>query len=421
MGALNCSPAGVAIPTEGDLSPTRAERFASSSNLAGATQRATSAEWGARQRGLESALLAAEAAAAPPMSAVDAAECARRRVAAQAAHDPARAFDTPLACAAPFLATSDVVAAGAVASVWNAAAPHYVRRLVLPPVLPPHVELPATPEPAWRRRKRDAADSARRGGGATQRLLRAATSDGDAARGATKGERATASELARYFVRRFPHLTTLDFGVRATTFDAFTLGSPRTPAAVGGVGVDSATIVACARWCPCLTSLSATGCLELGDDAVAALVRHCPRLEHISVCRCRRLTSRSVTLLAVRCGTRLKSLDVSRCRKVDDEAAIAVAAHCPHLESLSIACCVAISSAALVCVAKGCGQLRNIDCAWCPQLTDGAVEAMGQHLAHLECLSVRGCSELTQGALAGLRRRGVAVLDFSTAPPLLAG
>ena len=331
MGALNCSPAGFAIPAEGDLSPVRTECFASSSNEAGATQRGASTEWSARQRGLESALLKAEAAPVPAMSAADAAECARRRAEAQTAWDPAPACIIPLASAAAFLSTCDVIGAGAVARAWNLHAPLYVHSLAFPPVLAPHAELPATPEPEWRRRKRHAADGARRGGGATRQILRAADL------------KSYAAHDVRDLVRRLPRLTTLDFGVPATAYY---------PPVTGGDGVDSATVIYCARWCPSLTRLSAAGCLELGDDAIAAVIVHCPLLEHVSLSRCRRLTSRSVTLLAVRCGARLQSLDVSRCRKVDDDAVLALAAHCPLLETLSIACCVGISTAAIVFVAK---------------------------------------------------------------------
>ena len=165
-----------------------------------------------------------------------------------------------------------------------------------------------------------------------------------------------------------------------------------------------------------LQELSVSGCSLLTDAGIKALVEHAPHLHFLDVTRCPALTDTSLmTLASLRltglvcyanaslsaygrlrashlrrldctgsrgvdgvsiakiaraAAAKLEILNLSWCVAVDDEAPLALGAHCPNLTWLSLHGNRNVSDAGIDALSTGCLKLTSLDVSGCSQVTD---------------------------------------------------
>lgn len=94
-----------------------------------------------------------------------------------------------------------------------------------------------------------------------------------------------------------------------------------------------------------LSQLSLAGCTALTDRALVAIARMCPNLRSLSLAGCSQsgLTSGGLAYLALHC-TQLEQVRLGGCSQLTSTAVLALAENCPQLQVLTLVRCGRVRS-----------------------------------------------------------------------------
>ncbi|XP_021760795.1 EIN3-binding F-box protein 1-like [Chenopodium quinoa] len=114
-------------------------------------------------------------------------------------------------------------------------------------------------------------------------------------------------------------------------------------------GVTNAGLLAIARGCPSLKSLSLWNVSSIGDEGLSEVAKECHMLE---------------------------KLDFSQCPSITNKGLIAIAENCPNLTTLSIESCPRIGNDSMQAIAQGCPKLESISIKDCPLVGDQGLASL---------------------------------------------
>jgi hypothetical protein len=169
-------------------------------------------------------------------------------------------------------------------------------------------------------------------------------------------------------LRVYPDGRPRSFGLDRVTKQMPRLESLAAPSAA--LSVDE--LVAVARQCPLLTSLTLSSCTisrpaaaGAGNDVAEAVnLRefpiHCPRLQQLRLTECDRAVDDALLLAVARGCPDLRVLNVDMCTQVTDAGVNAIATACHNLEFLAIAGCVMTTNAAITQLLAHCPFLQEL-------------------------------------------------------------
>jgi len=157
------------------------------------------------------------------------------------------------------------------------------------------------------------------------------------------------------------------------------------------------------RWCPKMTVLDVSGCIQIQTLQALLKSKHCTKLTTIKMASCTRCTDDDLTAMIPLLVPKFKAFDVSGCTKIGDGTAKALAKHCPGLKKLNMRGVSNLSDAAIVPLAKACQQLQWLNFDGCRFITDAAMAALS-HCAGLTHLDVSGCKQVTDRGVIKLAR-----------------
>ncbi|XP_074273972.1 EIN3-binding F-box protein 1-like [Silene latifolia] len=108
-------------------------------------------------------------------------------------------------------------------------------------------------------------------------------------------------------------------------------------------GVTNFGLLAIARGCPSLRSLSIWNVMNVGDEGLFEISKECHKLEKLDLCSCPSFTNKGLT---------------------------AIAEGCPNLVAFSVESCPNIGNNSIKAIGKGCLKLRSIIIKKCPLVDD---------------------------------------------------
>ena len=119
-----------------------------------------------------------------------------------------------------------------------------------------------------------------------------------------------------------------------------------------------------------LTNVILDKCIRLTGDSIMALARICPNLITLSLCSCDTINSSSLTAVAKTC-TKLTNLflDFTMAGQLEDEPIIAVAENCTQLTTLSLKGCEELTDISVLAVARNLHELVALDLQACEEIT----------------------------------------------------
>lgn len=162
-------------------------------------------------------------------------------------------------------------------------------------------------------------------------------------------------------------------------------------------------LVELSRWCPKMTVLDVSGCVQIQTLQALLQSKHCTKLATIKMASCTRCTDEDLTAMIPFLVPKFKAFDLSGCTKIGDGTAKALAKHCPGLRKLNMRGVSNLSDAAIVALATACQNLEWLNFDGCRFITDEAMAALSQCVG-LTHLDVSGCKQVTDRGVIKLVR-----------------
>ncbi|EEF37946.1 grr1, plant, putative [Ricinus communis] len=103
-------------------------------------------------------------------------------------------------------------------------------------------------------------------------------------------------------------------------------------------GVTNLGLMAIARGCPSLRSLSLWDVPSVADEGLFEVAKECHLLEKLDLCNCPSITNKGLIAIAENCSN-LISLNIESCPKIGNEGIQAIGKFCNKLQSISIKDC----------------------------------------------------------------------------------
>ena len=168
------------------------------------------------------------------------------------------------------------------------------------------------------------------------------------------------------------------------------------------------SIMAMARGCPKLQTLSLANSQWVSDQSVAFLAERCRELRSLCLHGCNRVTDEAIKAIANSCPD-LEKLDIAGRRssgtygtlpysKITDESFITVGQKCSKLVSISITNSN-VTDIGIAALASGCPQLRTFSANYCPSMSTAGITALSHGCKELRTINLRDCGRITDDCL----------------------
>jgi hypothetical protein len=141
------------------------------------------------------------------------------------------------------------------------------------------------------------------------------------------------------------------------------------------------------------------------DVGLQDLIEKCSKLEHVDLRGCKRVTNMAVSLLAQKCGQKLKTLVLHSC-ELGDEALRSIGQHCVILETLDVHRCIGITDEGILSLMTGEGNvnktLKHLDLSNL-NINDASLKFIKDSSpSKLTTLDLRSCKNITGPGLREL-------------------
>lgn len=164
--------------------------------------------------------------------------------------------------------------------------------------------------------------------------------------------------------------------------------------------INDVGIIAIAKGCPNLQTLSLHGCNDLTDLSIIEICRYCLKLEGLDLSRCHNL-SLLLEIMPFHLPL-LKNLDLSRCDGLESfEPIIALLQRCTDFQSLNLMF-LNVTDADLIRIAECCPNLRDLNLGQTGELTDLSMSRLAQTCPELRSLDVSFCQEISDRSITRL-------------------
>jgi F-box and leucine-rich repeat protein 2/20 len=160
------------------------------------------------------------------------------------------------------------------------------------------------------------------------------------------------------------------------------------------------SIMAMARGCPKLQTISLANSQWVSDQSVAFLAKRCRELRSVCLHGCNRVTDEAIKAIANSCPD-LEKLDIAGrptdgsygtlpSSKITDESFIIVGQKCSKLESISIAS-NKVTDIGIAALASGCPQVRSFSANDCPSISTAGIMALSHGCKELRTINLEDC------------------------------
>lgn len=176
--------------------------------------------------------------------------------------------------------------------------------------------------------------------------------------------------------------------------------------------VGNASCLALSLRCPSLTSLSFSGCKQLGATGVLSLASRCKRLTTLNLTRCKGVDDLALATL-VQVNPQLRVLLVYAAAQYTDVPIVALAQHCRMMTTMDCTGLAHLTDAALLALANGCPHLSTLILTWVIELTDAGVIPVVRScpLHTLSLHGLQGIGEPSFSALVECRAASLTAVD----------
>jgi F-box and leucine-rich repeat protein 2/20 len=160
------------------------------------------------------------------------------------------------------------------------------------------------------------------------------------------------------------------------------------------------SIMAMARGCPKLQTMSLANSQWVSDQSVAFLAERCKELRSVCLHGCNRVTDETIKAIANSCPD-LEKLDIAglptdgsygtlRTSKITDESFVIVGEKCSKLVGISIAS-NKVTDIGIAALARGCPQLRSFSANDCPSISTAGIMALSHGCKELRTVKLEDC------------------------------
>ncbi|KAL2895957.1 EIN3-binding F-box protein 1 [Bienertia sinuspersici] len=193
--------------------------------------------------------------------------------------------------------------------------------------------------------------------------------------------------------------------------------------------ITNKSLLAIAKNCPTLTSISIEGCQYIGNEGLQAIGQLCPNLKSVTIKDCPligdqgvaslmssasfilnklKLQGLNVTDLSLAVighyGKAITDLVLSNLQNVNEKGfwVMGNAQGLQHLRSFTISSCRGVTDVAVNAVGKGCPNLKQLVLRRCAFLSDNGLVSFAKAARSIESLQLEECHRITQIGFFGL-------------------